>query len=175
VPRLPEISDRDALPEDKRDVFDYLMKTRGVISPAFTQLLNHPDLTQRVAHLGTFIRFETSLPDHVRELAALATCTELDARYEQAMHLRNSRAAGVKEAALDAVVNRRSLDVLSEEEMIAVTCARELVKDHSLAQANFEDARRRFGDEGVLELLGTIGYYSMLACLHTGLDVQPPQ
>jgi len=72
------------------------------------------------------------------------------------------------------VVNRRNLDVLTEEEMLGVVCARELVREHSLAQANFEEARRRFGDKGVLELLATIGYYCMLACLHTGLDVQPP-
>jgi 4-carboxymuconolactone decarboxylase len=175
VPRLPEIFDRDALPEDQRPVHDYLMETRGLISPAFSQLLNHPEVAQRVAHLGTLIRFETSLPDHVRELAALAASTECEAKYEQAMHLRNARAAGVKETALDTVVNRRTLEGLTEEELIAVACARELTRDHKLTVASFEEARRRFGDKGVIELLATIGYYCMLACLHTGLDVLPPQ
>ena len=48
-------------------------------------------------------------------------------------------------------------------------CARELTRSHELSDEAFEQARQRFGDSGVVELIATIGYYSMLAYVHNGL------
>jgi len=43
MPRLPEVTDRNALPEDQRHVFDYLAETRGGVRLPFSELLNHPE------------------------------------------------------------------------------------------------------------------------------------
>src|SRR5690606_4741153 len=97
MPRLPEVLDRDALPEDKRFIHDYLKETRGAVRLPFSAVLNNPELTYRIAHLGSFIRFESVLPDRARELAILATAREVDARFEWAGHYRIAKEAGVTE------------------------------------------------------------------------------
>src|SRR5687767_6278391 len=107
MPRLPEIRERNQLPEDARSAYDYLVETRGSVSGGFAVLLNHPEIAQRVAHLGTYVRYHSSLSDRTREVAALASVSELEGRYEQAMHTRLARAAGVPNEALDAI-NRRA-------------------------------------------------------------------
>jgi 4-carboxymuconolactone decarboxylase len=174
MPRLPEIKERDQLPESGRDAFDYLTETRGSVSGGFAVLLNHPEIARRVAHLGTYVRYESSLSDRTRELAALAAVSELEGRYEQAMHTRLARSAGVPDAALEAINQRQDADGLSDEEATAVRFAREVLRDHRVSDGTFEEARRRLGDTGVVELAATVGYYAMMASLYIALDVPAP-
>src|SRR5205085_12188350 len=86
--RLPGISEKDSLPEAHRDVWDYLVKTRGAVSNGFSPLLHSPDVAGRIAHLGSYIRFENTLPEVMREVAALTASSELGNIYEQTMHSR---------------------------------------------------------------------------------------
>jgi 4-carboxymuconolactone decarboxylase len=174
MPRLPEIKERDQLPEDARTAWDYLIETRGSVSGGFAVLLNHPEIAKRVAHLGTYVRYDSSLSDRTRELAALAAVSELEGRYEQAMHTRLARAAGVPDEALDTINHRDEPAGLSEEEAIAVNFARQVLRDHRVIDATFEEARRRLGDQGVVELAATVGYYAMMASMFIALDVAPP-
>jgi 4-carboxymuconolactone decarboxylase len=172
--RLAEIKERDQLPEDARHAYDYLIETRGSVSGGFAVLLNHPEIAQRVAHLGTYVRYESSLNDRTRELAALAAVSELEGRYEQAMHTRLARAAGVPEEALEAINRRADAIGLGEEEAVAVSFARQVLRDHRVQDATFEEARRRLGDQGVVELVATVGYYAMMASMFIALDVAAP-
>ena len=63
MPRLPQLKAKDQLPEAHREIHDYLVKTRGRVSDGFSALLNSPDLAGRIAHTGSYIRFESKLPD----------------------------------------------------------------------------------------------------------------
>src|SRR5690348_7780399 len=101
--RLPEIKERERLPEAHREVHDYLVKTRGAVSGGFAVLLNSPDVAGRIAHVGSYIRFENTLPARVRELAALTASTEMGNSYEQSIHTRDVTNLGVPEATIAAV------------------------------------------------------------------------
>ena len=173
MPRLPEVLDRDALPEDKRQIYDYLAGTRGAVRLPFSAYLNNPELTYRIAHVGSFIRFEGSVPDATRELAILATAREMDARYEWAGHSRLARELGVSDATVDAIANRTAPAGLSPEEALPVRVAQGLLRDHALSDELFKEAHAKFGNAGVVELLGTVGYYALMACIINGLQIEP--
>jgi len=170
--RLTALRERDALPEEHRHIHDYLVKTRGYVSPGFGAILNKPETAYLIAQLGTHIRFENELPDNVRELTALVASAELDGVYEQGLHTRDAHEKGVAQSVIDAV-NAKSDDVpgATDAEAIAVRCARELTRTHELSDGSFELARKQFGDSGVVELIATVGYYSMLAYVHNALHV----
>jgi 4-carboxymuconolactone decarboxylase len=174
MPRLPEIYNRDEIAESERHAFDYLIETRGNISPGFAAMLSHPELTQRIAHVGTLIRLQGKLPANVRELASLAVSVEMDASFEMRAHARAAAAAGVDAAVIETVNESGPLEGLSEDERLAVDCARQLMRDHQLAHEDFGALRARYGDRGVMELIGVIGYYAMIAILHNALEVQAP-
>src|SRR5256885_10123489 len=125
MPRLPEIRERALWPEAHREVFDYLVKTRGAVSNGFSVLLNSPDVAGRIAHVGSYIRFENTLPDRVRELAALTASCEMGNSYEQTIHTRAVANLGIGPATLDAVTGHGRLDTLSPEEALPVRAARE--------------------------------------------------
>src|SRR3990172_6186750 len=162
MPRLPEILDRDALPEDKREVFDYLTKTRGGVRLPFSPLLHSPEVTQRVAHVGTYIRFESGLPAKDRELAVLTAGRELEVEFEWAAHVRAAPGVGVSAEAIDIIGHHRSLEGLSDEEALPVRFARALLIDHDLPDAASAGPRQRYGDQGVIDLAATVGYYAMI-------------
>jgi 4-carboxymuconolactone decarboxylase len=170
--RLTALREREALPEEHRHIHDYLVKTRGYVSPGFGAILNKPETAYLIAQLGTHIRFENELPDNVRELTALVASAELDGVYEQGLHTRDAHEKGVAQSVIDAV-NAKSDDVpgATDAEAIAVRCARELTRTHELPDEGFELARKQFGDSGVVELIATVGYYSMLAYVHNALHV----
>jgi 4-carboxymuconolactone decarboxylase len=173
MPRLPEVLDRDALPEDKRHVHDYLAQTRGSVRLPFSAVLNNPELTHRIAHLGSYIRFDDTLPDKVRELAILAAAREVDARFEWAGHSRIAREAGVTDEQIDAIAGRRAPAGFSEDDALPVKVAQELLRQHELTDASFKAAQAKFGDAGAIELIATVGYYALMGCLLNGLQIEP--
>jgi 4-carboxymuconolactone decarboxylase len=171
--RLVPILERDALPEEHRGVFDYLVETRGRVSPGMGVLLHSPDVTGRIVHVGSYVRFESALPPRVREVAALAASSEMQNAFEQAAHTPGALQGGASEQSVQTIKERGPLELIDEEDRLPVRCARELFRDHDLPQATFDEALAAYGERGVIDLFSTIGYYSMLACLHKALDVQP--
>jgi 4-carboxymuconolactone decarboxylase len=174
MPRLPEVLDRNALPENKRQIHDYLAETRGAVRLPFSAFLNNPELTYRIAHVGSYIRFNGTLPDMTRELAIMATAREVDARFEWAGHVRLARELGISDTTIDAIANRKAPAGLTEEEALPVRVAQGLLRDHKISDDLFSAAHAKFGEAGVVELLGTVGYYSLMGCVLNGLQIEPP-
>ena len=172
--RLAELSDRDALSPEAQTAFDAISGTRGSVRGPFAMLLHSPEVAERAAHLGAYLRFESSLPDAERELAIIATARAFDCDYEWAAHARLAREVGVGEDAINAVANRE-LTGLTDDERVVVEFARELLEQHSTSDAVFERARDRFGDSGVIELTATVGYYAMIACVLNATEIEPPE
>ena len=172
--RLAPILERDALPEDHRSVYDYLVQTRGRVSPGMGVLLHSPDVTGRIVHVGTYVRFESALPPRIREVAAHAASSEMRNAFEQAAHTPGALQGGASEHSVHTIKERGPLEEIDAEDRLAVRAARELFREHDLKQETFDEALAAYGEQGVIDLFATIGYYSMLACLHKALDVQPP-
>lgn len=173
MPRLPEITEKDALSEDKRPIFDAIAESRGRVGYPFSLLLNSPEVAGRVAHLGTYLRFESTLPAPDRELAIITAAREFDCAFEFSAHARGAQRAGVREEAVQTVASDGSLDALSPEEAVVVRYGRELFRQHRVSQGTFDEARARFGGQGITELTALMGYYALLACSLNAFEVQP--
>ena len=169
--RLQPRLQRDDLPEDKRFVHDYLVETRGRVSPGFAPILNNPDVAYRIAFLGSHIRFESELPDNIRELVALVASVELEGVYEQGLHTRDALPAGVSQATIDAANAKAEITTATPDEALAVKLTRELTRTRHITDETFAEAEKRFGASGVVELIATAAYYSMLAYVHNALLV----
>ena len=172
--RLPEIFERDELPEDKRWIHDYLIKTRGKVSNGYAPYLHAPEYVARISQLGTYIRFESSLPQDAYELVALTVSAECDNPYEADNHALIAAQIGVARPSIAAAYNKAGLEGVSDNDALYIRCGREMMREHRLSDASFEAARKRLGDRGVIDLIGTIGYYAMLACVHNGMQVRGP-
>jgi 4-carboxymuconolactone decarboxylase len=160
--RLTPITSKNQVPAKDHAIVDAIVQSRGALQGPFTMFLHCPALAGRVAHLGAFVRFEGSLDMRVRVLAAMAVARELDAAYVWGAQTAGARRLGVPEATITAIREKHSRGIPTEDAQI-VEFTRQLMRKHRVDDASVKALRERFGDEGFIQLTGTIGYYGMLA------------
>ena len=166
--------EREDLPAEHRHIYDDIARSRGRVQPNFKALLNNPLATARMAALGGYVRFEAPLPPRVKMLAVLATARENEGDYVWTANLPQARDAGVDEATIQAIRERRALQGLTPEDAAIVQFTLELLRQHRITDATFQAVQQKLGDAGVIDLLILIGYYGSLSHTLSALEVMPP-
>ena len=160
--RLTPIISKDQVAPEAHAVVDGIIKSRGALQGPFSLFLHAPELAGRVAHLGAYIRFEGGLDMRVRVLAAMTVARELDAVYVWGAQTGSARRQGVPESTISAIRERHTRGVPADDAQI-IEFTRRLIQQHRVDDATVLAVRQRFGERGLIELTGTIGYYAMLA------------
>jgi 4-carboxymuconolactone decarboxylase len=162
--RLPPITRKDQVPRKDHTVFEAIVASRGAVQGPFTMFLHCPELAGRLAHLGAFVRFEGTLDMRVRVLAAMTVAREFDTVYVWGAQTGGARRLGVPEATIALIRDKaEDLSALPPEDAEIVAFTRALLRRHRVPEASFNSLQARFGNEGLIELTGAIGYYAMLA------------
>jgi 4-carboxymuconolactone decarboxylase len=156
------ITSKEQVAPKHQAIVDSIVTSRGALQGPFTMLLHCPDLAGRVAHLGAFVRFEGGLDMRVRVLAAMVVAREFDAVYVWGAQAAGARRLGVPEATITAIRERREGGLPPEDAQI-VDFTRRILKQHRVDDTTAKALQQRLGNEGFIQLTGTIGYYSMLA------------
>ena len=160
--RLTPITSKDQVAAQDHAIVDAIVESRGALQGPFTMFLHCPELAGRLAHLGAFVRFEGSLDMRVRVLAAMVTAREFDAVYVWGAQTGSARRQGVPETTITAIREKHSRGIPAEDAQI-VDFTRQLLQTHRVDAATFKALLERFGNDGLIQLTGAIGYYSMLA------------
>lgn len=172
--RYPDLSYSD-LDADQQRVHDRIAAgPRASVGGPFGTLLRSPQLCDRVQDVGQFIRFESSLPGRVRELAILVTARHWRAQYEWYAHSRMARAEGLEESVIDAI--RNDDDAAFDDAALQTTrhFAATLLATGRVPDALHDDATRQLGEQGVVELVATIGYYCLVSLVLNTAEVPIP-
>ncbi|MBO0678645.1 carboxymuconolactone decarboxylase family protein [Mycolicibacterium sp. S2-37] len=135
---------------------------RGGLFGPFVPLLRSPELMTRLQRVGEFLRFESDLAAHLRELAILLVARWWDQDFEWGHHAPLARSAGLPESVIEAVANAGdpvgSADVQAIWRLVA-----ELLQTRRVTDDTYDAARELLGEGGVVELVALTGYYSTLA------------
>jgi 4-carboxymuconolactone decarboxylase len=159
--RLPSITSRDQVALKDQAAFDSIVASRGAVQGPFTMFLHSPELAQRAAHLGAYVRFEGSLDMRVRVLAAMTVAREFEALYVWGAQTGGARRLGVPEATITAIRENHSRGVLPEDAQV-IDFTRALLRRHRVDDATSKAMLARFGNDEFIQLTGAIGYYSLL-------------
>ncbi|WP_374572193.1 carboxymuconolactone decarboxylase family protein [Phenylobacterium sp.] len=124
-----------------------------------------PKLADLAQELGAFLRYSTSLEPRFSELVILVTASHWKSGYEWAHHVPLARAAGVPEPVIAAIGSESPIDLADPTMAAVLNASRTLLQTGALDDASFEGLREALGDCGVVEVVGLLGYYSMLAML----------
>jgi 4-carboxymuconolactone decarboxylase len=170
--RVKTIETKADVPRGGEAVWDAIAESRGRVVGPFKVLLHVPELARRAAQTGAYVRFEGTLPQDVRELAILTVGREMDCLFEWAAHAPLARKAGVREAAIAAIRDRR-FDALTADERGVVDYVSQLIAKKRVAEPVFRALEKRFGVPGVVELTGTVGHYLFIACTLNAFEVTP--
>jgi 4-carboxymuconolactone decarboxylase len=134
---------------------------KGVYGP-FLPLLRSPQLLERVAKMGEYLRFESVLDARIRELATCAVARHTSNQFEWMMHAPLAAKAGVAQATIDAIHAGARPKNLPRDEEAALDFTRELMTTHGVSDGAYADALACFGEQGVVELASLAGYFAMV-------------
>jgi len=160
--RLTPITSKDQVPSKDHAIVDAIVGSRGALQGPFSMFLHCPELAGRAAHLGAFVRFEGTLDMRVRVLAAMTAAREFEAEYVWGAQTGGARRQGVPESTITAIREKHTRGLPPEDAQV-VEFTQQLLQKHRVDDATFKAMQERFGNEGLIELTGAIGYYSMLA------------
>jgi 4-carboxymuconolactone decarboxylase len=172
--RLPPITSKDQVAAKDHATFDSIVASRGAVQGPFTMFLHSPELAGRLADLGAYVRFEGSLDMRVRVLAAMTAAREFEAVYVWGAQTGGARRLGVPEETIAAIRENHSRGIPPEDAEI-VEFTRQLLRRHRVDEASFKKIQSRFGDDGLIQLTGAIGYYSMLAMTVNACELEAAQ
>lgn len=138
---------------------------RGELRGPFIPLLHAPALAAKVQELGEVIRFKTSIPDALLEIAVLMTARHHDCANIWESHALLGTKAGVsRDIMANIAVRSRPASLTSDEALVYDFCS-ELLGAHKVGDATFDRIAGRWGRKGAMELAGICGYYGMLAAI----------
>ena len=159
--RLPRITSKDQVDTKHHAAFDSIVASRGAVQGPFLMFMHSPEVAERVAHLGAYVRFEGSLDMKVRVLAAMTVAREFHAMYVWGAQTGGARRLGVPETTIAAIRENHSHGI-APADLEIVEFTRQLLRKHRVDDALFKKMHNRFGNDELLQLTTAIGYYTLL-------------
>ena len=169
--RLPSIKDKTQVAAQYHPIVDRVVASRGAIQGPFMMLLHCPPLAEQVMALGAYVRFEGELDKRARVLAAMTVAREFDVVYVWGAQTGQARKQGVPEATIAAIREKHSRGLPPEDAQI-VDFTRDLVRKHRVSAAAMRALQERLGNFQLVELTGTIGYYTLLAMTANACELE---
>lgn len=160
--RLPPLQP-ESMTEEQRAVYEEIRSgPHGKVVGPYPAWLNSPELARCARAMSEFIRFRSSLPAPLLELAILITGRHWKADFEFYAHAKLAKKAGLDEGIIAMIAEgRRPEFTLPDQEAVYDLCT-ELFETNRVGEASYQRAVEAFGLPAVVELIGTIGYYSMV-------------
>jgi len=161
--RFPLLTEGTMTPR-QREVYNGIVSgpRKGAAGP-FNALLRSPEVADRVQKVGEYVRFQTSIPAPLNEMAILITGRFWSAQFEFWAHRRLAQQAGLPDRIIDAIAEGRRPSPMSDDERIVYDFCTELFHHRAVSDGTFKAVVDRFGDQGVIDLIAANGYYSIVS------------
>jgi 4-carboxymuconolactone decarboxylase len=159
----------------QRELAERIGGKRGKVAGPFTCWLHSPQLCNRIESLATYVRFESALSEKLRELCLLLTARYWGAQDSWNAHTDKAKATGVSAEVISAMAENRPPPFGSREETVLYEFSKELLESGFVSEAAFSAALSEFGTQGVVDLVGCLGTFTMMAlCLNAfQVDLDP--
>lgn len=164
APRIPLLDGGSPLSHEQRDVLEAVVRgPRGRLVGPLRAALYNPALADRWQRFGETLRYKTSLPKRLSELAIIVVARHWNSDLEWAVHALDAAEAGLDAAVIDAVRRRAAPLSATVEEAEVYEFARQMLARGSVDDAAYAAVHARWDAVGVVELAALIGYYTMVA------------
>jgi 4-carboxymuconolactone decarboxylase len=137
---------------------------RGAVVAPFVPLLRSPELAGHVQRLGAYLRYRSAMGTRLTELAILLVAQQYQQPVEWAIHAPIALREGLSQELVEAIKNRQRPPQMADDEALVYDCCTALLQSYGrLPDALWAQAVQRFGEQGVVDLTATCGYYGLLA------------
>jgi 4-carboxymuconolactone decarboxylase len=172
--RYREITPEEMTPAQRR-VHDLIIAgRRGRFGGPFQLLIRAPEICEHASQLGEHLRWGTSLPDRLSELAIITTARFWRAQYEWYAHAPLAEKGGVPHAAVEAIRRGEAPVFAEQDEALVHRICTELFQTQRLSDATFAEATAALDETGLVEVIAIVGYYTLIGNVLNVFQVAMP-
>jgi 4-carboxymuconolactone decarboxylase len=173
--RLPPIALEKQTEAQKKAAAEFRVERMQEVFGPFVPLSRSPQLMIDAAKMGTYLRFGNTLPRALSEFAIILQARRWSQEYEWYVHAADARMAGLPDDVIQAVAEGRRPEKMTDDQDIIYEFGRELNDNHGVTDRTYARAATRFGEQGVMDLVGVNGFYSLISiALNVGPTPLPP-
>ncbi|VVE38017.1 carboxymuconolactone decarboxylase family protein [Pandoraea fibrosis] len=162
-PRLPALDPSQASDAQRAVLNAILTGPRGNLDGPFLSWIHSPELARRAQELGAFCRYDSGLPLRLSEFAILCTAARWRSQAEWHIHYPIGVKAGLSVDMLETIRTGKSPEISDAYEALVWRLVSELYDLKRITEATYQDAIARFGTEVLVNLIGLLGYYALVA------------
>jgi len=175
MPRFAELT-KETMTDAQEKAYEGIVSgPRGGARGPFNILLRSPELADTVQRVGAYLRFKSSMPPRLNEFAICINARFWESKYEWYAHSKLALEAGLPTGHLDALVARTRPAGMTPEEAVVYDFCTTLHQKHFVDDALFERTKQAFGEQGVVDLIGVSGYYTIVSMVLNVGEVPLPE
>jgi 4-carboxymuconolactone decarboxylase len=161
--RMPMIVAED-LTTEQLAAIEELRRVRGIeLRGPWIPLLRSPQVMRRARAMGDYLRYASALRPSSSEFLILLTAREWTQQYEWAAHRGIALEAGVAPATVTAIAEGRRPETMTAEQAVLYDLFTELHASRSVSDSTYDRALSTLGEQGIVDAVGIVGYYTLLA------------
>jgi 4-carboxymuconolactone decarboxylase len=127
----------------------------------FNAYARSPGLGLRLLEVSDYVRFNSSLPPRLSEFAIMIGARHWSVPYEWRAHYPLAIKGGLaRQILVDLGAGKRPQN-MKDDETALYDFVTEMYRDKDISDATFKAAQAQFGERGVMDLIGIIGYYDI--------------
>jgi len=163
--RFKPLTYDEMTPAQKTMIEHLLSGPRAGAEGPFNVLLRSPEMGDLAQQFGASMRFNSSVPRKLNEMAIIITARYWTSQFEWQAHHRAALQAGLSPMIADAIAQgKRPIGMQNDEEAVYNFCV-ELLNTKQVSDATYKAVKDAFGERGVVDLIGVMSWYQMVSML----------
>lgn len=173
--RMPPLDPAKMNEAQKKAALELTAGPRGGVKGPFIPLLRSPELMDRLQKVGEYLRFKSSLEPRINEFLMCVVSREWTQQFEWFVHVPLALKAGIKQETLKSLSEGRRPVGMAEDEEIAYDFWDELARTKGVSDATYKRAVNTFGEAGIIDMLGLLGYFTTVSMVMNVAHTPPPK
>lgn len=173
--RMPPLDPAAMTPAQREASTALAAGPRGGVKGPFIPLLRSAELMDRLQKVGEYLRYRSALPPRVSEFLMLVVSRRWTQQFEWAVHVPLALRAGVRQETVESLSQGRRPAAMAKDEEIAYELCDELDRTRGVSDVTYRRAREEFGEHGMIDMLGLIGYFTTISMVMNAAHTPAPQ
>ncbi|MBR0781837.1 carboxymuconolactone decarboxylase [Bradyrhizobium iriomotense] len=143
-------------------------------NPPYRAYIRNPELAPKLSAMSDYLRWNSSLPARLSEFAILITARQWTAQYEWFAHYPLAMKAGLDPDVAKDIANGVRPKAMKDDEAALYDLAMALHRDKRVSDEVYRAAQQKFGERGIMDIIGLIGYYDLVSMTLITMQAEAP-
>lgn len=150
-------------PEQRRIAERRLSGPRQNVGAPLNVLIRSAGLADPIERLSEHFRVQRTIPERLKQFVIMLVARHWTAHYPWSVHYPMALQTGVSAAVLEQIALGQPPTGLQPDEAAVYDFCRTLLDGKGVNDAQFSSVLDRYGEAGIADLIGLMGYYTMIS------------